>query len=78
MHKPSFKFHYRHYEFLVMPFGIDNVPSTFHSCMNHIFWKKLGKFMSLFFDDLLIYNKTWEKGIRHLDEILGIMGEHSL
>jgi hypothetical protein len=30
------------------------------------------------FYDLLIYNNTWEDRLRHLEEILGIMGEHSL
>jgi hypothetical protein len=32
----------------------------------------------VFFDDLLIYNKTWEEHLRHLDQILSIMEEQSL
>jgi hypothetical protein len=46
--------------------------------MNHIFKKKLRKFILVFFDDLLIYSKTWEDHMRHLDEILGIMEDQSL
>lgn len=33
------------------------------------------KFVLVFFDDMLIYNKIWEYHLRHLDEVLGIM-EH--
>jgi hypothetical protein len=61
-----------------MPFGLTNAPTTFQSCMNHIFNKQLRKFLLVFFDDLLIYNRTWEDHLRHLDEILSIMGEKSL
>ena len=32
----------------------------------------------VFFDDLLIYNKTWEEHLRHVDQILSIMEEQSL
>jgi hypothetical protein len=32
----------------------------------------------VFFDDLLIYSKTWEEHLRHLEEILSIMEEQSL
>jgi hypothetical protein len=32
----------------------------------------------VFFDDLLIYNKTWEEHLRHLDQILSIMEEQLL
>lgn len=41
--------------------------------MNHIFNKQLRKFLLVFFDDILIYSKTWEEHLRHIDEILGIM-----
>ena len=32
----------------------------------------------VFFDDLLIYSRTWEDQKKHLEEILSIMEEKSL
>jgi hypothetical protein len=76
--KTTFRCHYSHYEFLVMPFGLTNGPGTFQSCMNHVFNKQLRKHLLVLFDDLFIYNKTWEEHLQHVDQILSIMEEQPL
>ena len=78
MEKMDFHCHYGHYEFLVMPFGLTNAPATFQSCMNHIFNKQLSKYLLVFFDDILIYNKTWEEHQKDMNKVLGIMKAQSL
>jgi hypothetical protein len=76
--KTAFRCHFGHFEFLVMPFGLTNAPATFQSCMIHIFRGQLRKYLLVFFDDILIYSKTWDEHLAHLGEVLDIMQSHSL
>jgi hypothetical protein len=69
----TFRCHFGNFDFLVMPFGLTNAPTTFQYCMNHIFINQLWKYLLVFFDDILIYNKTWEEHLKHLDEVLSII-----
>jgi hypothetical protein len=71
--KTTLRCHFGHFKFLFMPFGLSNAPTTFQSSMNHIFRGQLRKYLLVFFDDILIYNKTWDKHLAHLEEVLGIM-----
>ena len=61
-----------------MPFGLTNAPATFHSCMTNIFKTQLRKYLLVFFDNILIYSRTWEEHLRHLDEVLSILQQQSL
>ena len=61
-----------------MPFRLTNAPTTFQSCMNHIFKAQLHKYLLVFFDNILIYSRTWEEHLRHLYEVLEILQEQSL
>jgi hypothetical protein len=63
--KMTMKTRYDFYEFLIMPFGMCNTPSTFTTLMNSIFHEKLDKFIIIYIDDILVYSKFTNEHVRH-------------
>jgi hypothetical protein len=76
--KTTFRTHEGHYEFLVIPFGLCNAPSTFQSLMNHVLHPFLHHFLLVFFDDIFIYSKTWTTYLAHMDRVLHLLSQHQL
>ena len=70
IHRTTFRTRYGHYEFMVVPFGLTNVPSVFMSLMNGVFHTYLDQCVIVFLDDILIYLKTEEEHEVHLCQVL--------
>lgn len=59
--KTTFRTRYGHYEYIVMLFGVSNVPGVFMEYMNQTFHPYLDEFVVVFIDDILIYSKSDEE-----------------
>ena len=58
------------YEYLVLPFGLSNAPSTFQSVINAILGPELAHCCLVYLDDIVVFSKTPEEHLTHLRLVL--------
>lgn len=60
-----------------MPFGLTNAPATFQGAMNIIFAPLLRKCVLVFMDDILVYSKSLDEHLLHLQLVFQILQENN-
>lgn len=76
--KTSLRIYEGHYKFLVMPLGLINAPLTFQSLMNEMFRPYLRRFVLFFFYDILVYSKSLQDHMNHLELMLKVQQDNTL
>ena len=76
--KSAFRTRYGHFEYTVLAFGLCNAPATFMRMMNEILMEGLDDYCIVYLDDILIYSKSEEEHLLHVEKVLQKLTEHQL
>ena len=76
--KIAFHLQFGHFEWLVMPLSLTNVPVAFQGLINDILRECLNCFTSAFLDNIIIYFCTLKEHKQHITEVLEWLRKTSL
>lgn len=71
----GFRSHHGLYQFRRLPFGYRNGPSVFQRVMQNVLAPYLWIFTLVYIDDIVIYSKTFDDHLVHIDHVLGAIAK---
>lgn len=74
--KTAFSVNNGHYEYVRMPFGLRNAPSTFQRVMDNVLREYLYQFCFVYMDDIVIFSRSLHDHIVHLRKIFNRLREY--
>lgn len=66
----SFNTHNSHYEYLVMLFRLTNIHTVFQGLVNDILHDIVSCFVSIHYNNILLFSKTLEEHIMHVRKVI--------
>ena len=76
--KTAFSTRTGHYEYVTMPFGLCNAPSTFERAMELLMKGLQWRTLILYLDDIVVMGSTFDEHVTRLDEVLDRLGNAGL
>lgn len=67
--KTAFSTDTGHYEYLRMPFGLNNAPATFQRLMNNVLHGLIGKTCLVYMDDVVVFSTSLQEHIEKLKQV---------
>ena len=76
--KTTFITRYGLFEYMVLPLGLCNAPSTFQHLMNLVMHGFIDKFVLVYLDDVLVYSNNEVEHEAHLRQVFDWLRKHKL
>lgn len=76
--KTAFTVNNGHYEYVRMPFGLKNAPSTFQRVMDNVLREYIDKFCFVYMDDVVVFSKSLQEHIGHLKSVFYKLRQYNL
>lgn len=67
-----------HYEYLVLPFGLNNAPAVFQALVNDVLRDLINRFVFVYLDDILIFSSSLQAHTQHVRQVLQRLLENQL
>ena len=64
--KTAFSCHRGHYQFIKMPFGLNNAPATYQRCIDIVLFGLKGTDCLVYLDDIICFSATMEEHAKKL------------